>query len=185
MLFEDKFNNSMYTIIRVNSDFENLIVDFIMSLPSEILDKIKEGREFNLARDPQDIVRYAFNDDAAVLETYIDDRYVSILVYSFMREDLENIEICSDDIDIGPLIENSKKLAHIQIIEKDDEYLDSYFASLARFEDGYEIILVRAKSLAEEEIEAIDYDIEEYTTRDISSKELLEIMDMKDKKAIR
>lgn len=186
MIFKDKYNNSIYTMCEVNEDFGNLIMDYIMDLPTEVLKEVQNGKVFNASYDNDNYVAFAQDDALGVLlESCFFGKTVSLLVFPLVKEELDTIEVSDDNDDLVEMIDSSKELGQLQVVEKDSDKVQSYCLYLCRFSDGYEIILIKTLSPLEEEFDSYECDIDFYTTKEISKKRLLEIINTKKENIIR
>lgn len=183
MIFNDKFNNSLYIMCRVDNEFGEAIIDYIMDIPTNVINKIQDESHF--VYDEDDVyVEYESNNNYVDLYTDFDSNVSSLRVFSFEIEDLKNMETCYE----GETLLVGKKGKQLGCFEFEDEMCESVFnyaVILLKFEKEYELILLESKAKIDDNIEEKDIQMEVCCVQKIKHEELMEIMNMENKNAVR
>jgi hypothetical protein len=175
MIFKQKYNNSLGIMCSANKEMFTLISDYLMDLPEDVIEKIKNKNNFDVLREDVD-VWYADVFEYAALQSVIDNKTTLLRIYPIQEENIKEMEIIYGE-DVAAMIYDSYELAQIQYFKEGDEKVISYSSYLVKCKDGYQILLLKASSPVEEMFDPDEYNIEDYSETFISEKELMNIID--------
>ena len=109
MIFSDKYNNSVYTMCEIREDFKNMVMDYIMDLPTEILKKVQKGKAFEEYEDDNYVIFTEIDNGGVVLESCFFGKKGSLMLFPFSKEELNYLDVMDDNDDLVDMIEKGKE----------------------------------------------------------------------------
>lgn len=176
MIFNDKINNILEVMFEIDDGFRNHFKEFSSSLPKDIIDKCKKGKNFDIDIDDcgkgymldRTYTEYQFsvvNYDREINTT------IDLLIESFSPGKLQKLKVCHDEVDIE---EESVNICSFIVTDDDSgkELLD-YVYSLYKTEKGmYRIVLEKKlyNITGKNDDEVLERKVKDFSFKELNSK---------------
>ena len=185
MIFEEKFNNSLYVMLKVDPKFEELLVNFVMDLPTNIIYKVQKGYDFIYEKDKM-FIEYEVKGNEMTLDydNDISDDSVLLTVYGLDKKKLDEMVVCEIGREVN-LHDVALVLGGFEFLEDDfSNIYKNYTALLIKFEDCYQIMLIESSAEYDEDLQVDDLNMKVCNVKQVQESELLEILNRTDKNIV-